>query len=135
MQAMEAETRFDYKAKQFTANDQQIHGAHRAPLQNYRPPSQQLLQMFRVTCALNRDFGRHNFQRTQFFQYNPRLLPATMPAPSARASPSSPPQAGVIVGAPPTQRGVVCTASYEARKLGVSSALPGAPGRICPKGK
>jgi DNA polymerase-4 len=25
----------------------------------------------------------------------------------------------VIVGAPPTQRGVVCAASYEARKFGV----------------
>ena len=41
----------------------------------------------------------------------------------------------VIVGAPPTQRGVVCAASYEARKFGVRSALPSATaGRICPKG-
>ncbi len=41
----------------------------------------------------------------------------------------------VIVGAPPTQRGVVCAASYEARKFGVRSALPSATaGRLCPKG-
>ena len=41
----------------------------------------------------------------------------------------------VIVGAPPTQRGVVCAASYEARKFGVHSAMPSATaGRLCPKG-
>jgi len=41
----------------------------------------------------------------------------------------------VIVGAPPTQRGVVCAASYEARKFGVRSALPSATaGRLCPRG-
>lgn len=41
----------------------------------------------------------------------------------------------VIVGSPPTQRGVVCAASYEARKFGVRSALPSATaGRLCPKG-
>lgn len=41
----------------------------------------------------------------------------------------------VIVGAPATQRGVVCASSYEARKFGVRSAMPSATaGRLCPKG-
>src|SRR6478672_12491733 len=41
----------------------------------------------------------------------------------------------LIVGSPPSQRGVVCAASYEARKFGVRSAMPSATaGRLCPKG-
>ena len=41
----------------------------------------------------------------------------------------------VIVGSPPSRRGVVCAASYEARKFGVHSAMPSATaGRLCPSG-
>ena len=41
----------------------------------------------------------------------------------------------VIVGSPPDQRGVVCAASYEARKFRIHSAMPSrTAGRLCPHG-
>jgi len=41
----------------------------------------------------------------------------------------------VIVGSPPDQRGVVCAASYEARKFKVRSAMPSrTAAKLCPQG-
>jgi len=41
----------------------------------------------------------------------------------------------VIVGAPPDQRGVVCAASYEARRFKVRSAMPSrTAAKLCPNG-
>src|SRR6187402_657783 len=41
----------------------------------------------------------------------------------------------VIVGSPPNQRGVVCAASYEARKFKVRSAMPArTAANLCPQG-
>jgi DNA polymerase IV len=41
----------------------------------------------------------------------------------------------VIVGSPPDRRGVICAASYEARRFGIHSAMPSrTAGKLCPEG-
>ena len=41
----------------------------------------------------------------------------------------------LIVGSPPDQRGVVCAASYEARRFQVRSAMPSrTAAKLCPQG-
>lgn len=102
------------RPKGFQAHFENVASRSRVAVTKERAHAAPVSDMFRVIAHLDMDaFYASVEQRDQ---------------PALRGRP-------VIVGAPPTQRGVVCAASYEARKFGVRSAMPSATaGRLCPKG-